>query len=102
MQTRVIQMEEGKDNGILIRSVKSKPFPAKLLLILGLFLAFALTVFVISVSTINLEETEILEEITLHTRIHTYACSLIFIPQEKLCIEQCGFLRFTCLTPSTR
>ena len=50
----------------------------------------------------SLEENEILEEITLHTRIHTYACSLIFIPQEKLCIEQCGFLRFTCLMPSTR
>lgn len=53
MQTRVIQMEDGKENGILVRSVKPKPFPAKLLLILGLFLAFALTVFVISVSTIK-------------------------------------------------
>ncbi|KAF3505329.1 hypothetical protein F2Q69_00045009 [Brassica cretica] len=53
MQTRVIQMEDGKENGILTRTGKSKPFPAKLLLILGLFLAFALTVFVISVSTIK-------------------------------------------------
>ncbi|KAF3562384.1 hypothetical protein DY000_02019213 [Brassica cretica] len=46
-------MEDGKENGILTRTGKSKPFPAKLLLILGLFLAFALTVFVVSVSTIK-------------------------------------------------
>ncbi|XP_010453221.1 PREDICTED: uncharacterized protein LOC104735185 [Camelina sativa] len=54
MQNRVVQLEEGKDNGItVVRTGQYKAFPTKLLLLLGFFLAFAITVFIISVSTIK-------------------------------------------------
>lgn len=53
MQTRVVQLEEGKEIGITVRTGQHKAFPSKLLLLLAFFLAFSVTVFIISVSTIK-------------------------------------------------
>lgn len=52
MQSRVVQLEEGKD--IVVtggRTGLNKAFPFKLLLLLGFFLAFTVVLFFISVST---------------------------------------------------
>ncbi|KAG2334279.1 hypothetical protein Bca52824_005459 [Brassica carinata] len=51
--SRVVKLEEGKENGISVRTGQYKAFRPKLLLILGLFLAVVVTIFIISVSTIN-------------------------------------------------
>ncbi|KAF8118213.1 hypothetical protein N665_0006s0205 [Sinapis alba] len=53
MQTRVIQLEEGKENVISVRTGQYKSFRPKLLLLLCLFLAVVVTIFIISVSTIK-------------------------------------------------
>ncbi|CAN7005364.1 unnamed protein product [Brassica rapa subsp. trilocularis] len=53
MQTISRVLQEGKENGILVRTGQYKSFRPKLLLLLGLFLAVLVTIFIISVSTIN-------------------------------------------------
>ncbi|KAJ0260807.1 hypothetical protein HA466_0040510 [Hirschfeldia incana] len=53
MQTRVVQLEEGKENEVSVRTGQYRPFRPKLLLVLELFLAVVATFFIISVSTIK-------------------------------------------------
>lgn len=51
--SRVVQLEEGKENGISVRTGQYKSFRPKLLLLLGLFLAVVVTIFIISVSAVK-------------------------------------------------
>ncbi|CAF1697084.1 unnamed protein product [Brassica napus] len=56
MQTISRVLQEGKENGILVRTGQYNSFRPKLLLLLGLFLAVVVTIFIISVSTIKYTE----------------------------------------------
>ncbi|XP_010519868.1 PREDICTED: uncharacterized protein LOC104799181 [Tarenaya hassleriana] len=55
MQSRVVQLEDGKENGVIGtgRGGQNKPVSFKYLLLLGVFLSFSIAFFIISVSMVK-------------------------------------------------